>query len=133
MTLAATLCAIAIVGLLYAAGRRIFGTDRWAIVTAGVFASTPLLWSQVRSAPASLYSLLVVAAWMVAAARLGDGLWWAAPAGALLGLGVYTSTAAVAMIPVYLLLTLVVFPHPRALALPCRGGRVAAFAVPVAP
>src|SRR2546426_10721721 len=117
MTLAATLCAIAIVGLLYAAGRRIFGTDRWAIVTAGVFALTPLLWSQVRSAPASLYSLLVVAAWMVAAARLGDGLWWAAAAGALLGLGVYTSTAAIVMMPLYLVLMLVIFAHARAISI----------------
>jgi 4-amino-4-deoxy-L-arabinose transferase-like glycosyltransferase len=135
MTIAAAFCAICAAGLMYAAGRRLFGTPRWGIVTAGLFALTPLLWSQIQNAPASLYPLPFVAGWLWAAAHLEDAraTWWAAAAGALLGLGVYTSTAAIVMMPLYLVLMLVIFAHARAIASREIGVCLAAFAVAVAP
>src|SRR5438552_4979613 len=134
MTIAAALCAISAAGLLYAVGLRLFASARWAGVTAGLFALTPLLWSPFQNAPA-LYPLPFVAGWLWTAAHLDDAraTLWAVATGALLGLGVYTSTAAIVMMPLYLALTLVIFAHARAIAIRDLGVCLAAFAVSVAP
>lgn len=57
-----------------------------------------------------------VVAWLLVAERWATAHEvWAAPAtGALLGFGLYTSTASVVMMPVYLALTLVIFASSRA-------------------
>jgi hypothetical protein len=102
--------------LLYLVASRLFGSARYGGLTAAMFAATPLLWYQLRDAPASLFPLPFVVAWLLAAQRLGNTQTkrWAAFAGIALGLGVYTSPAAAIMMPSYLAVTVVVFAATRA-------------------
>jgi hypothetical protein len=96
-----------------------FASTRFGIVTAAVFALTPLLWRQSQSAPGSLAPLPFVAGWLLAVAhsQAARATWWPFVAGALLGAGVYTSLAAAVMMPLYLLLTIAVVAHARAVPL----------------
>ena len=99
---------------MYILGLRVFATISFGLLTAGIFALTPLLWSLIRNAPTSIYPLPFVLGWLVAVARVPDARtsWWAV-AGGLLGAGVYTSYAATVMMPVYLVLTLAVALRTR--------------------
>ena len=126
---------IASLGLMYVLGARMFAGTRFAIVTAGVFALTPLLWRQSQSASASLYALPFVVGWLVAVAYFQDARapWWSALAGGVLGVGVYTSNAAAVMMPLYLLLTIAVVACARPLPLRPLGLFLAAFSVAAGP
>ena len=102
--------AIGSLGAMYVLGARMFSGTRWGIASAVFFGLTPLLWREIQTAPASLYPLSFVVGWLVAVAYWQGTLEsaWAAIAGGVLGAGIYTSRAAVVMMPVYLLLTIVV-------------------------
>jgi hypothetical protein len=124
------------VALIYFAGERILQPGRLGgIVTAGLFALTPLLWLQGQNAPASLVPLPFVAGWLLAVARFQPGRpsWWPAIAGAFLGVGVYASYASMVMMPLFLLLTIAVAGHARVLPPRGIGIMVAAFLVAVSP
>ena len=126
---------IASVGLMYVLGARMFASARFGIVTAGLFALTPLLWRQSQNAPASFYALPFVVGWLLAVAHFQDtrAPWWSAVAGGVLGVGVYTSLAAAVMMPLYLLLTIAVVAHARAFPLRQLGAFLVAFSVAVSP
>ena len=120
---------------MYLLGVRLFAGVRLALVTAALFALTPLLWRQTQNAPASLYALPFVAGWLFAAAHMpfAHAAWWPVIAGGLLGGGVYTSNAAAVMMPLYALLTVAVFAHARAVALRELVLFVAAFSITASP
>jgi hypothetical protein len=127
---------IASTGMIYVAGARTVPSGRFGgILTAGLFALTPLLWMQSRTAPASLAPLPLVAGWLMAVARFRSdrSTWWPAVAGAFLGAGVYTSYASMVMMPLFLLLTIAVAGHARALPVRGIGVMAAAFCVAVSP
>lgn len=125
---------LASIVLLLVASTKQFASARLGGLTAAVFASTPLIWVQWHSQPASIYPLLFVAGWLAAVVysdQLRSPL-WAALAGGVLGLGTYGSHAATVMMPVYLVLTIALVAPDRVrsrstLAL------VGAFAIAVAP
>jgi hypothetical protein len=120
---------------MYVTGARIFGSVPWAIVTAALFASTPLIWRQFGIAPASLYPLPFVSGWLAAIAYFDAtrAAWWLAVAGATLGAGVYASHSAAVMMPLYLLLTIVVLEDWSRAAFRRLALLVAAFAVTAGP
>lgn len=129
--------AIAIAGgMIYVTGTRIFPARRFGgVVTAGLFALTPLLWLQARQAPASLVPLPFVTGWLLAMAQCqhGRSTWWPGVAGAFLGAGVYTSYASMVMMPLFLLLTVAVAGYGRMLPLRGIALMVAVFAAAVSP
>jgi hypothetical protein len=120
---------------MYLAGARMFGSAKFGLVTAALFASTPLLWWQSQHAPASLYPLPFVAGWLAAMAHVNGpratASWVAA--GLALGAGVYASLASVVMMPLFLLLTIAVFAHAEVLTRRHAGLLLAGFAVAVLP
>jgi len=120
---------------MYLLGARLFASARFAVLTAALFALTPLLWRQSQGAPASLYPLPFVAGWLFAVAhfRSAHAAWWPVIAGALLGGGVYTSNAAAIMMPLYAILTIAVVAHARAVPLRELALFVAAFSMAAAP
>jgi hypothetical protein len=120
---------------MYALGARMFASARYGIVTAGIFALTPLLWLQGENAPASLYPLPFVVGWLLAIAHLQSArvAAWSGVAGIVLGVGVYTSYAAAVMMPLYLLLTIAVFAHARIVSSRLLGVLLAAFVVVTIP
>jgi hypothetical protein len=123
------------IAVLYLLGARMFASARFGILTAVLLALTPLLWRQAQGAPASLAPLPFVVGWLWAVAHIERAdkvsVRWAAVAGGILGLGVYTSLAAIVMMPLYLLLTIGILVHDRALARRQLGALIAAFAVAV--
>jgi len=135
MTPAALAALTASIGLMYVLGARIFASTRMGIVTVALFALTPLLWLQGRQAPASLEPLPFVVGWLLAAAHIQHDRagWWPVAAGGCLGAGVYTSQAAVVMMPLYLVLTVAVMAHARAAPLRHVVLLAAAFFVVAAP
>jgi hypothetical protein len=135
MSVLPILAGLTSVGLMYVLGARMFGSARFGIVTAAIFASTPLIWRQIQDAPASLYPLPFVLGWLLAVAHSENAHapWWAAVAGGLLGLGVYSSNAAAVMMPLYVLLTIAVFAPNRAASPGQLALFVGAFLVAAAP
>lgn len=135
MTLVAGAVLIASIGLMYFLGARMFASARMGIVTVALFALTPLLWLQSQQAPASLEPLPFVVGWLLAVANFRNdrAAWWPVAAGGCLGAGVYTSQAAVVMMPLYLMLTVAVVAHARAVPLRQVVLLVAAFVVVAAP
>jgi hypothetical protein len=109
----------------------------WGLAAAVIFASTPLLWHQYGSAPATLYPLLFVTAWLAGVAHFeitGNRVALLA-SGGLLGAGMYTSASAAVMMPVYVLLTVAAVPGLRRrpfTALACFGGTFAVISAPFA-
>jgi hypothetical protein len=134
---ALSFAAIAVsVAMIHVPGSRIFAPGRLGgVVTAGLFALTPLLWLQARHAPGSLVPLPFVVGWLLAIAQCqpGRSMWWPAVAGAFLGAGVYTSYASLVMMPLFLLLTIAVAAHGRMLALRGIVAMVAVFGAVVSP
>src|SRR5262249_9187077 len=109
--LAATLASCAFV---YLATSRLRGVS-WGLAAAAIFATTPLVWRQYAHAPATLYPLPFVAAWLAAialfdATRARAAL--LAPRAAL-GAGVSTAASAAVMMAVYLLLPVAAVPALR--------------------
>jgi hypothetical protein len=105
------------------------------VVAAAIFASTPLIWRQYQGAPSTLYVLPVIAAWLAAVAYFqATGSPVALPAaGALLGVGVYTSASAAVMMTVYLLLSVAAVPALRRPPFTALALFVGAFAATAAP
>jgi hypothetical protein len=120
---------------MYVLGARMFASTRWGVIMAGLFASTPLIWRQLQSAPASLYPLPFIGGWLVAVAHFEDtrSPWWLAAGGALLGAGVYTSNAAAVMMPLYLVLTIGVIAYWPNGSVRHLGVLMAAFVAAAAP
>ena len=104
-------------------------------MAAAILASTPLIWRQYQDAPSSLYVLPVIAAWLAAVAYFqATGSPVALPAaGALLGVGVYTSASAAVMMTVYLLLSVAAVPELRRPPFTGLALFVGAFAATAAP
>lgn len=80
------------------------------VLSAAVFLLTPLLWQLAGTNPLALLPLLPVIAWLVVSARwLQTGaVAWGIGAGVALGLGLYSSQAAVVMMPAFLAITLAI-------------------------
>jgi len=125
------------IAVLYLLGARMFASARFGILTAVLLALTPLLWRQAQGAPASLAPLPFVVGWLWAVAHIERAdtvsVRWAAAAGGILGLGVYTSLAAIVMMPLYLLLTIGILVHDRALARRTGDKRLLSTLLPVEP
>jgi hypothetical protein len=119
--------------LLFAFAIRTFGNSWYGLLTAGLFLSTPLLWVQLNPSPVSLLPLPFVTLWLLAVAQLqlARGLKWRVLAGVALGAGVYSTPAAMVMMPLFLMVTIVVFA--RSLPLRQLALIAAAFAVVTAP
>lgn len=113
IVLAALIVAMA---LMYVLGARTFASMWLGALTTVLFASTPLLWQHNQYPAPALFSLPFIAGWLVAIAYVqrDRAAWWAVAAGGCLGAGIYTSTAAAVMMPLYLLLTIAVLHRSRA-------------------
>lgn len=84
-------------------------------MSAAILLVTPLLWQLAGSSPSALLPLLPMVGWLVAVSRWTEThavAWGIAAAGAL-GIGLYTSPAAVVMMPAYLAITLTILIHGR--------------------
>jgi hypothetical protein len=132
-----SLGAIAIAAvLIYGAGTRALTPPRLGgVLTAGLFALTPLLWVQGVHAPASLMPLPFVAGWLLVVSRCEPDRpgWWPAVAGICLGGGIYTSYAAIVMMPFFLALTIALAAHGRFLRPRDLAVMVAAFCLAIVP
>lgn len=86
-----------------------------AIFAAAIVLLTPLLWQLASMTPLALLPLLPVIAWLVASAlwMQSRGVAWGIVSGAALGLGLYTSTAAIVMMPAFVAITLAILLHGR--------------------
>ena len=84
----------------------------WSAV---VLLLTPLLWQLAGTNPMALLPLLPVIGWLLASARWvqSRGVAWGIASGVALGLGLYTSPAAVVMMPAFLAVTLAVLIHGK--------------------
>src|SRR5436190_1827236 len=100
--------ACVVVALIYRIGSST-SHRRTGVAAGTLFLLTPLLWHQWRVAPSSLWPLVFVTVWLVAIAEFAktELVVWLVVAGAALGTGIYTSHAAIIMMPVYGLLTAV--------------------------
>jgi hypothetical protein len=85
------------------------------VLSAAILLLTPLLWQLASSNPAALVPLLPVTAWLVASAwwLQTRALTWGIASGAALGLGLYSSQAAVVMMPAFMAVTLAIVIHGR--------------------
>jgi len=89
------------------------------VLSAAIVFLTPLLWQLASTNPLALLPLPPLTAWLVASA-----LWvktravtWGIASGVALAIGLYTSPAAVVMMPVFVATTLAVLIHGRAVPL----------------
>ena len=96
--------------LLFLIARRIFGSDRYAFLAAGLLALTPTHILHSRMAMDYLYPVPFVMGWLMCLLIYLERrrLKWLFIAGLLLGFGFYSYIASVVMMPLYLLLTVVV-------------------------
>ena len=96
--------------LMYAVARRLFGRERDAIVAAILLALTPAHFIHSRIAMDYLYPVPFVLGWLLALAAFLDRqrLWMLFVATSLLGIGVYSYIASVAMMPVYFVFTIAI-------------------------
>ena len=127
--------AAASLGGMYVLAARMFASASLGVVAAVIFALTPLLWRQFGDAPASLYPLPFLVGGLGAVAHFEhsrDSRWLAA-AGAMLGTGIYTSVAAMVMMPLYLVLTIAVLAYSRTISARQAGLAVAAFVAAASP
>ncbi len=105
------------------------------VLSAAIFAITPLLWQLASTNPLALLPLLPLTAWLVASAlwlQTRSGKWGIA-SGIALGLGLYSSQAAVVMMPAYLATTLAVLLHSRVVSWRQAALCLAAFLVCASP
>jgi hypothetical protein len=129
--LVTTAAAAMTIALIYLAARRMLESNVLALVAAAVFVTTPLLWTLFRSAPASAFPLcgVVVVRGDSDRTRTRE----AALAGIALGIGLYATTAAAVMMPLYAFLTVAVFAYGRRMSLQQLSVFAAAFTVSAAP
>jgi 4-amino-4-deoxy-L-arabinose transferase-like glycosyltransferase len=96
--------------LLFFVGRELFGRDGLAVVAAAALALAPAHFIHSRMALNVVFPLPFVELWLlclIVAIRRGSE-WWSAAAGLVLGLGVYSYVAALLMMPLYLVISLLV-------------------------
>lgn len=88
------------------------------VLSAAILLLTPLLWQLAGSNAAALLPLLPVGVWLCATWRWTEtrALTWGTASGVALGLGLYTSPAAMVMMPAFLAITLAVLIHGRAVS-----------------
>lgn len=108
---------LALISIVIVAGVawRILGSDSLALVSALCLACTPAFFANSRLALSIVYPIPFVLVWLWAtakAARSNDRKWLALAGGAL-GFGVYSYVGSVAMMPVYLLLSLWTLPRDK--------------------
>jgi len=129
------LAALVSIAVMYVLGERIFRQRLLAIVNAGAFAATPLLWLELRPHPASVYAVacLVVALLCVASADGVRAAWWAAGGGAAVGIAAYVSILAGVMMPLYAALIVGVLASERPVRTRVLVAFTAAFVVVVMP
>ena len=121
---------LANVVLVYFIAVRLFRSERWALVAAGLLALTPSHFIHSRIAMDYLYPVPFVLAWLllllIFLERRDMRIVFAATS--CLGVGIYTYIASVAMMPLYLLMTLAViwsaFDRPLRPALAAIAGFV---------
>lgn len=91
------------------------GNSLIMMVSAGFLLVTPLLWQLAGSNAAALLPLLPVGVWLYAAWRWTEtrALPWGIASGVALGLGLYSSQAAIVMMPAFLAVTLAILVHGR--------------------
>ena len=123
------------IGLMYIAGLPTAPGRAGGAATAVLFALTPVLWLLAAQAPAALLPVPFVAGWILAVGqwRPDRSPWWPAVAGACLGAGVYSSYAAVVMMPVLLVLTVALAAHARAFSPRGMALMIVAFVVALGP
>lgn len=94
--------------LMFLLARRLFGSDRAALVSAALLAFTPAHFMRSRLALSPQYAIPVVLAWLLVMVLFAEraSVRRLAAAAAVLGAGVYTYLASVVMMPLYLALTL---------------------------
>ncbi len=92
------------------------GNSLIMMVSVACLLVTPLLWQLAGSNATALLPLLPVGVWLCAAWRWTEtrALTWGIASGVALGLGLYTSPAAMVMMPAFLAITLAVLIHGRA-------------------
>jgi hypothetical protein len=100
---------VSTVALIYSIAASAFGGRVPALVAAAALVFAPLAWTLFSTAPATLYPLPFVGAWLLSLVLLMSTrrLWWAAVAGIALGGGLYMSLPAMVMMPCYVALTIV--------------------------
>ncbi len=112
--------------LMYFVARRLFGTERWAFVSAALLAMTPAHFLHGRLLFDFIYPLPFVLTWLLFLLRYLDAgrPWLLFAATTALGIGVFSYIASVIMMPVYLAMTALVLVSKQRLSL--RGGAMAA-------
>ena len=112
--------------LMYFVARRLFGTERWALVAAALLATTPAHFLHGRLAFDFIYPLPFVLIWLLCLLKYLDAgrPWLLFVATTALGVGVFSYIASVIMMPVYLALTALVLVAKQRLSV--RTGAVAA-------
>ena len=85
------------------------------VLSAAILLLTPLLWQLAGSNPSALVPLLPVVVWLSAASRWCEAraVLWGVASGVALGLGLYSSQAAIVMMPAFLAITLAILMHGR--------------------
>jgi len=126
--------------LLTAAGvawlaARLFRGAIAGLIAAVLLVTSPIVWHTASTSSSGMLPLAAMTIWLAAVdhARDRPGRWWDALAGAALGLGVYTSAAAVVMMPLYFALTVAVLCWSRAMTRAQALAFAAAFAAAAAP
>lgn len=91
------------------------GISLGGVLSVAILVLTPLLWQLAGANPWALLPLVPLLAWLYATTRWTQArtATWGIVSGAALGLGVYTSLAAVVMMPTYLAITLAILIHGR--------------------
>lgn len=109
-------------------GRR--GWPALAAVLVLVASPAYMLWS--RAAPDALHSLPFVLAWLCSVIEYERHLnrWWLVASGLILGVGCYSSTPAIVLMPVYLLVTLIPVHTRTERSVSTSAAVLAAFVVP---
>jgi 4-amino-4-deoxy-L-arabinose transferase-like glycosyltransferase len=93
--------------MMYFLGRRVFRSDWFGMLAAGVLALTPALFIASRFKVESHYPLPFVIGWLLCVFRFEDTrrTGWLLAAGAVLGLGIYSYHASPVMMALYVVLT----------------------------
>lgn len=119
--------------LMFFVARRLFGSDRWGFVAAILLAMTPTHVILGRVAFDFIYPLPFILGWLWALLVYLDrrDTWRLFAATSVLGVGMFSYIASVAMMPLYLLLTLFVVLATGRLSAKTAGAAVGGFVWPL--
>ena len=95
--------------LMYVLGARVFRSRWFGLISAAVFALTPLQFVQSHGAAGPHDALPFVIGWLLCVVRFSESSEprWLLAAGGILGFGLYSHLASLVMMPLYLALTIV--------------------------